>query len=182
MCRLAAEVAGCTACPGLVQSRTQTVFGEGDLAAKVCFFGEAPGADEDRQGRPFVGRSGELLTRMIQACRLAREEVYILNTVKCRPPHNRNPDRDELGNCRHFFETQLELIHPEYIVCLGAVAAHTLLNSKASVGQLRGRFHVYRNSKVVVTYHPSYLLREPKAKRFAWDDLRMLMADQGVIL
>lgn len=180
--QLAAEVAGCVRCETLACTRTQTVFGEGNPEARVCFFGEAPGAEEDRAGRPFVGKAGQLLTKMIEACQLAREDVYILNTVKCRPPGNRNPEPEEIDNCREYFEAQLELIQPEYIVCLGLVAAQSLLNSKLSVGMLRGRFHAYRNSKVLVTYHPAYLLRTPSAKRMAWQDLQIMLADMGIKL
>jgi DNA polymerase len=177
---LAQQVAACTRCETLACTRTQTVFGEGNPQARVCFFGEAPGADEDRTGRPFVGRAGQLLTKMIEACQFAREEVYILNSVKCRPPNNRNPEPEEVAHCREYFETQLDLIEPEYIVCLGLVAAHALLETKLSVGKLRGRFHAYRNSKVLVTYHPSYLLRNPSAKRMAWEDLKRMLADMGI--
>ncbi len=180
--QLAQQVATCTRCETLACTRTQTVFGEGNPQARVCFFGEAPGADEDRAGRPFVGRAGQLLTKMIEACQFAREEVYILNTVKCRPPNNRNPEPAEIAHCRPYFETQFELIEPAYIVCLGLVAAQSLLETKLSVGKLRGRFHAYRNSKVLVTYHPSYLLRNPSAKRMAWEDLKRMMADMGVQL
>ena len=178
--QLAAAVATCTRCEMLAASRTQTVFGEGNPQARVCFFGEAPGADEDRQGRPFVGAAGKLLTKMIEACSMRREDVYILNTIKCRPPGNRNPEPAEVAHCRDYFETQLDIIRPEYIVCLGAVAAQALLRSKLPVGHLRGRFHDYRNSKVLVTYHPAYLLRNPSAKRAAWDDLKIMLRDIGI--
>jgi len=179
---LAAEVAQCPRCKVLACSRKNTVFGEGSATARVCFFGEAPGADEDATGRPFVGRSGELLTKMIEACTFSREQVYILNTIKCRPPGNRNPDPTEIANCRPYFEEQLEIIRPDYIVCLGLVAAQTLLNSTLSIGKLRSRFHHYRGSKVLATYHPSYLLRNPNAKREAWADLKMLLRDMGITL
>ncbi|WP_442506976.1 uracil-DNA glycosylase [Novipirellula sp. SH528] len=178
---LAGEVAECQRCPQLVHCRTNTVFGEGNAAARIVFFGEGPGADEDRSGRPFVGKAGQLLTKMIQACKFAREDVYILNTVKCRPPGNRNPDPEEIANCRPYFEKQIELIRPEYIVCLGAVSGQALLDSKLSVGRLRGQFHSYFGSKVVVTYHPAYLLRNPAAKKAAWDDLQMMLRDAGLI-
>lgn len=178
--QMAAQVAACTRCAELVASRRQTVFGEGSAEARVVFFGEAPGAEEDQQGRPFVGRAGQLLDKMIEACTLRREDVYLLNTLKCRPPNNRNPLPDELDNCRPYFEAQLDVIQPEYIVCLGLFAAQSLLRSKLSVGRLRGRFHDYQGSKVLVTYHPSYLLRNVSAKRFAWQDLQMMMADMGV--
>ena len=177
---LATEVAACTRCEILSSCRTNTVFGEGRSQARFAFFGEGPGAEEDRSGRPFVGRAGELLTKMIAACTLDRSDVFIFNTVKCRPPGNRNPEPDELSNCRSFYQTQLELIQPEYIVCLGAVAAQELLQSKLSVGRLRGKFHRYRASKVLVTYHPAYLLRNESAKKAAWADLQMLMLDSGL--
>ncbi|EMI20307.1 phage SPO1 DNA polymerase-related protein [Rhodopirellula maiorica SM1] len=178
---LASEVAACERCPQLVRCRTNTVFGEGNAAARVVFFGEGPGADEDRSGRPFVGKAGQLLTKMIQACKFAREDVYILNTVKCRPPGNRNPEPVEIANCRPYFEKQIELIRPEYIVCLGAVSGQSLLDSKLSVGRLRGQFHSYFDSKVIVTYHPAYLLRNPAAKKAAWEDLQMMLRDAGLI-
>lgn len=177
---LAGQVSGCPRCDVLVRSRKTTVFGEGDPAARVCFFGEAPGADEDATGQPFVGRSGMLLTKMIEACTLSRQQVYILNTIKCRPPGNRNPEPAEIANCRPYFEQQLDIIRPDYIVCLGLVAAQTLLASTLSIGMLRGRFHRYRDSKVLATYHPSYLLRNPDAKKGAWADLKMLMRDMGI--
>ncbi len=174
------QVASCVRCQQLASTRKNTVFGEGCLQPRVVFFGEAPGADEDRLGRPFVGRAGELLTKMIQACTFSREDCYILNTVKCRPPGNRNPQPEEVENCREFFELQLEVLQPEYIVCLGLVAARSLLRSELSVGLLRGRFHRYRTSKVVVTYHPSYLLRNPEAKKAAWEDLQFMLKDMGI--
>jgi DNA polymerase len=176
----AAEVSQCMRCDVLCSSRKQTVYGEGNVAARVCFFGEAPGEEEDSTGRPFVGRSGALLTKMIEACTLSRDQVYILNTVKCRPPGNRNPMPDEIANCREYFEEQLQIIQPEYIVCLGLVAVQTLLKTTQSIGKLRSRFHKYHNSKVLATYHPSYLLRYPDVKREAWTDLKMLMADMGI--
>jgi DNA polymerase len=174
------EVTACTLCPELVENRTQTVFGAGDPHARLCFLGEAPGADEDRQGEPFVGKAGQLLERIIAACTLRREQVFILNVLKCRPPGNRTPGPDEVANCRFFFEKQLEIIAPEFICCLGAVAAQALLQTTDSVGKLRGRFHDYRNSKVVVTYHPAYLLRSPDQKRKTWEDMKMLMRAMGI--
>jgi len=179
---IAAEVVSCTRCEALSSSRKLTVPGEGNPAARICFLGEAPGADEDATGRPFVGRAGQLLTKMIEACTFSREEVFILNTIKCHPPGNRNPAHDEIENCRGFLERQLELVRPEYIVCLGLVAAQTLLHSKLSIGRLRGQFHGYRGSKVLVTYHPSYLLREPEVKKAAWADLQFLLRDMGIEL
>ncbi|MEQ8847295.1 uracil-DNA glycosylase [Botrimarina sp.] len=179
---LADQVAGCTACAELAATRTQTVFGVGDPRARLCFMGEAPGADEDRLGEPFVGRAGQLLTKMIQACTLRREEVYILNVLKCRPPGNRNPAPAEAAACRPFLLRQLELIDPEYVCCLGAVAAQNFLETDTPIGRLRGRVHHHAGRKVVCTYHPAYLLRNPSAKKHAWDDLKMLMSQMGVEL
>lgn len=179
---LATEVAGCTRCRELSETRTQTVFGVGDPMARLCFCGEAPGGDEDRQGEPFVGRAGQLLTKIIEACTLRREDVYILNTLKCRPPNNRNPQPDETANCRGFFERQLDLIHPEYICCLGSFAAQGVLGTRLSIGRLRGRFHDFRGSKVICTYHPAYLLRNPSAKKDTWADMQMLMSAMGIEL
>ncbi|WP_168563918.1 uracil-DNA glycosylase [Crateriforma spongiae] len=177
---LANTVAQCQRCPHLASCRKQTVFGEGSVTPRFAFFGEGPGADEDRTGRPFVGRAGQLLTKMIEACTLRRDDVYILNTVKCRPPGNRNPEPTEIENCREYFTTQLSTLRPEYVVCLGAVAAQTLLQSKLSVGRLRGKLHRYFDSKVLVTYHPAYLLRNPSAKRAAWEDLQLMLRDAGI--
>ena len=176
---LADEVGNCFACPELVSNRTQTVFGVGDPQARLCFMGEAPGADEDVQGEPFVGAAGQLLDRIIAACRMKREDVYILNTLKCRPPNNRNPTDEECANCRPFLNQQLEIIQPEYICCLGGIAAKHLLESPLSVGRLRGKVHLYNGIKVVVTYHPAYLLRNPDAKRQVWNDMKFLMAEMG---
>jgi DNA polymerase len=176
------EVVACTRCSELAAKRTQTVFGVGNPRARLCFMGEAPGADEDRLGEPFVGRAGQLLTKIIEACRLKREDVYILNMIKCRPPGNRNPLPQELTNCRPFLERQLELIQPELICCLGAVAAQNLLNTTMSIGRLRGKLHTYRGAKVICTFHPAYLLRNPAAKKDAWDDMKFLMRQLGVEL
>jgi DNA polymerase len=173
------EVAGCTRCHELATTRTQTVFGVGDPAARLCFLGEAPGADEDRQGEPFVGRGGQLLNKIIEACHMRREEVYILNVLKCRPPGNRNPTSEEAGHCSGFLNRQLELIDPEFICCLGAVAAQNLLQTQTAIGKLRGQVHDYRGIKVVCTYHPAYLLRNPPAKKDAWEDMKMLMGLMG---
>ncbi|QDV64801.1 uracil-DNA glycosylase [Crateriforma conspicua] len=177
---LAATVSQCQRCRHLASCRKQTVFGEGSVTPRFAFFGEGPGADEDRTGRPFVGRAGQLLTKMIEACTLRRDDVYILNTVKCRPPGNRNPEPTEIENCREYFTTQLSTLRPEYVVCLGAIAAQTLLQSKLSVGRLRGKLHRYFDSKVLVTYHPAYLLRNPSAKRAAWEDLQLMLRDAGI--
>ena len=176
------EVAGCTRCDELAGTRTQTVFGVGNPNARLCFLGEAPGADEDRLGEPFVGRAGQLLTKIIEACRMKREDVYILNMIKCRPPGNRNPLPDELSNCRGYLERQLDLIRPEFICCLGAVAAQNLLGTTVSIGKLRGKVHNCRGAKVVCTYHPAYLLRNPGAKKDTWEDMKLLMREMGVEL
>lgn len=179
---LADEVAACEKCSPLAESRKQTVFGVGNPNARLCFFGEAPGADEDRMGEPFVGKAGQLLTKIIEACKMTRDDVYIMNVLRCRPPGNRNPTPDEATNCRPFFEKQFEIIRPEFVCCLGSIAATTLLETTASVGKLRGRFHDWRGMKVVVTYHPAYLLRNAPAKKHVWADMKMLMKEMGVEL
>ncbi len=173
------KVQECRQCSAIVSFRHQTVFGKGPLRPKICFIGEAPGADEDRTGQPFVGTAGQLLTKIISAMKLRREDVYILNALKCRPPQNRTPAAEEINNCGNFFHSQLETLQPEYIVCLGSVAVRALLNSDQPIGRLRGRFHQYRGAKVVITYHPAYLLRNESAKRHVWDDMKMLMAEIG---
>ncbi len=174
------EVAACTQCSELVQSRTRTVFGVGAIRPRLCFFGEAPGRDEDVQGEPFVGAAGQLLTRIIQAMTLSREQVYILNVLKCRAPGNRNPEPCEVECCRPFFERQLQILQPEFICCLGAYAAKTLLDTDLSVGRLRGRFFDVHSALAIVTYHPAYLLRNESAKRATWDDMQMLMSEMGL--
>jgi len=176
------EVVPCTRCRELAAKRTQTVFGVGNPQARLCFMGEAPGADEDRLGEPFVGRAGQLLDKIIEACQLKREDVYILNMLKCRPPGNRNPLPDELVNCRPFLERQLELIQPEFICCLGAVASQNLLGVTTPIGRLRGKMHKYRGAKVVCTFHPAYLLRNPAAKKDCWEDMKFLLREMGVEL
>lgn len=178
-----AEVAACPRCEELACSRTQTVFGVGDPNAQLCFFGEAPGADEDRLGEPFVGRAGKMLNDIIQkGMGLERGDVYILNVLKCRPPGNRNPNPEESANCRPFFERQFDIISPKFICCLGTVAAQNLLETTVPVGKLRGKIHEYRGARVVVTYHPSYLLRNPSAKKDTWEDIRMLLREMGLPL
>jgi len=179
---VAREVAACTRCPELARNRTQTVFGAGNPRARLVFCGEAPGYDEDRQGEPFVGRAGQLLNKIIAACTMRREEVYILNILRCRPPDNRNPSPVEAANCREYLDRQLAVIQPEFICCLGAVAAQNLLETTASIGKLRGRFHDYNGIQVLCTYHPAYLLRNPAAKRPTWDDMQLLMAEMGIEL
>ncbi len=179
---LAEQVAGCTRCAELAEARTNTVFGVGRPDARICFLGEAPGADEDASGEPFVGRAGQLLTKIIEACHLRREDVYILNVLKCRPPDNRQPAADEVAHCRGYFERQVELVSPQYICCLGTTAAQALLQTTEPIGRLRKRWFTYGSAKVICTYHPSYLLRTPAAKRDVWDDMKVMMADMGVEL
>ena len=179
---LRGEVVACTRCAELAAGRTQTVFGAGRPDARLVFFGEAPGADEDASGVPFVGRAGQLLTKIIEACTLSRDEVYIMNVLKCRPPGNRAPLPDEVAHCRPFFERQLEIIRPEFICCLGASAARALLQTEEAIGRLRGRWFTHGSAQVICTYHPSYLLRNPAAKRDVWDDMKLLMARMGVEL
>ncbi len=174
------QVVQCRKCTELADTRTQTVFGVGNPHARLCFLGEAPGADEDKQGEPFVGRAGKMLNDIIQACTLKREDVYILNILKCRPPGNRAPTPDEAHNCSGFLHRQLEIIQPEYICCLGSVAATNLLDTTLPIGKLRGKFHLYRGIKVLATYHPAYLLRNPSAKRQVWDDMKLLMQEMGI--
>lgn len=176
------EVAACSRCGELAAGRTHTVFGTGPADARLCFFGEAPGADEDACGEPFVGRAGQLLTKIIEACTLKRQDVYILNVLKCRPPGNRPPLPDEVANCRGFFERQLQAIAPQFICCLGTSAAQALLQTTEPIGKLRGRWFTYGTARVLCTYHPSYLLRNPSAKRDVWDDMKLLLAEMGVNL
>ena len=173
------RVAGCTSCKELASCRKNTVFGVGSPSPELCFLGEGPGADEDQQGEPFVGQAGQLLNKIIGACKMSREEVYILNTVKCRPPGNRNPNESELENCWPYAIEQLEILQPKFICCLGSVAARTLLQTKQSIGRMRGQFFRFRGSEVIVTYHPAYLLRNPSAKRQVWDDMKLLLAKMG---
>lgn len=175
------EVAGCTLCDELAGTRTQTVFGVGNPQARLCFLGEAPGADEDRQGEPFVGRAGKLLTDIIQnGMGLARDDIYILNILKCRPPGNRNPAPEEAAHCRKFLDRQLAIIQPQFMCCLGAVAAHNLLETTTPIGRMRGEWFDYQGIQVMCTYHPAYLLRNPPAKKDTWQDIQMLMAKMGL--
>ena len=173
------EVVDCTRCVELAGTRTQTVFGSGPPTARLCFFGEAPGADEDASGEPFVGRAGQLLTKIIEACTLSREQVYILNVLKCRPPGNRAPLPDEVANCRGFFERQFAAIDPEFICCLGTTAAQAVLQTTEPIGRLRRRWFTHGRARVLCTYHPSYLLRNPAAKTDVWEDMQMLMREMG---
>jgi uracil-DNA glycosylase len=185
--KFARKVARCKEC-GLASSRTNTVPGEGSPAAKIVFVGEAPGEDEDKQGRPFVGRAGKLLDKIIAAMGLSREDVFICNILKCRPPGNRDPEPNEITKCLPLLLEQLEIIDPEIIVTLGAHAARTLLESKETIGRLRGSIHEYypegaaKPIKLVATYHPAYLLRSysPENRRKVWDDMKVVMEQIGL--
>ena len=172
LCR---EVAGCTRC-ALHLSRNNTVFGEGSTNAGLMFIGEGPGFEEDRTGRPFVGKAGQLLDKMISAMQFSREEVYIANIVKCRPPDNRVPMPEEAAACLPYLVKQIELVSPKVIVLLGATAAHYLLGKQEGITRLRGRWLDYQGIPVMPTYHPAFLLRKPEAKREAWSDLQQVMA------
>lgn len=171
-----AAVEGCQKCP-LCQIRTNTVFGTGSEQAKLVFVGEAPGADEDRQGEPFVGRAGRKLTQIIEAIGLSRPEVYIANVLKCRPPGNRNPLPEEIQACEPYLIAQLRLIKPKVICALGGFAAQTLLRSDQRISRLRGRFHTYQGIKLMPTYHPAYLLRNARFKRDVWEDVQKVRAE-----
>lgn len=168
------KVSVCTECQ-LHKTRSNVVFGEGNTEARLMFIGEGPGAEEDRQGRPFVGRAGQLLTKMINAMGLERDDVFIANIVKCRPPQNRNPFKDEISTCIGYLYKQIEIIKPEVIISLGGVAAQTLLNTEKGISRLRGKFTELKGIKVMPTFHPAYLLRNPKMKRPAWEDLQEVM-------
>lgn len=173
-------VATCQKCP-LAKSRTQTVFSDGSPAARIMFIGEAPGADEDAQGVPFVGRAGQLLTRMIEAgMGLSRKDVYIANVLKCRPPENRNPKPEEIAACRGYLEAQLALVKPEVLVALGNFAAQFLLDTEEGIMRLRGKWGSYNGIPVMPTFHPSFLLRQPDRKRDAWQDLILVLRKLGL--
>ncbi len=186
------DLGDCTRCVLHKQGRKQIVFGVGDPKAELMFIGEAPGADEDQQGEPFVGRAGQLLNNMIKAMGLERERVYIANIIKCRPPNNRTPERDECETCSPFLMRQVATIKPKVIVALGAVAAKTLLAINDSMSNLRGRWYEFRptgsrsndpnwtSAKLAVTYHPAFLLRDPRQKKEAWKDLQMVMKELGL--
>jgi uracil-DNA glycosylase len=174
------EIGDCTRCPLAYAGRRKIVFGDGDANARLMFVGEGPGADEDVQGLPFVGKAGQLLNNMIQAMGLKREEVYIANIVKCRPPNNRAPEPVEANTCDQFLLGQIDVVQPEVVVALGATAATYLLGVRQSLGGLRGRWHRCRGAKLVVTYHPAFLLRDPRMKGEAWKDLQMVMKEMGL--
>ncbi len=185
---LANEVAGCDLCPELFSTRTQTVFGVGTIDPPVAFVGEAPGGDEDKQGEPFVGKAGQLLTRIINACGFKREEVYIFNILKCRPPgaagsgsSNRQPKPEECERCRPFFDRQFEIVKPKHIVALGATAAKNLLNTATGITRLRGKVYDFRGVPLICTFHPSALLRDDTGnmKRDVWEDMKLLLRTMG---
>jgi len=174
------RVCGCTKCAHLARSRTQTVFGVGNPDAEIMFIGEAPGADEDQQGEPFVGRAGQLLTKIIKAMGFAREEVYIANILKCRPDMpagsfgNRAPTPAEMQTCRPYLVEQIDIIQPRVLVALGAVAVEGLLGARGTMRELRGRWHSYNGMPLMITYHPAYLLRNPSSKREVWEDMKLV--------
>jgi uracil-DNA glycosylase len=173
------DIGDCTRCKLHTLGRTQVVFGVGNPSADLMFVGEAPGADEDVQGIPFVGRAGQLLTKMIEAMGFKRDEVYIANVLKCRPPGNRNPEPDEIATCEPFLFRQLASIQPKVVIALGAFAAQTLLQTQDPISRLRGRVFDYRGVKLIPTFHPSFLLRSPGYKREAWEDLKKALAILG---
>jgi DNA polymerase len=173
------DIGDCTRCR-LSKGRKQIVFGVGNIDADIMFVGEGPGADEDEQGEPFVGRAGQLLNNMITAMGIKREDVYIANVVKCRPPGNRTPERDECDTCGPFLMQQIETVKPKIVVALGAVAAKYLLGINDSMTNLRGRIYDFKSTKLAVTYHPAYLLRDPRQKAEAWKDLQMVMKYLGM--
>jgi len=175
------DLGDCTRCK-LHKGRNKLVFGDGNPRAQLVFVGEGPGADEDMQGLPFVGRAGKLLTQMIEAMGLKRSDVYICNVVKCRPPQNRAPEPDEVETCSPYLLRQIDVIHPKVIVCLGAVAAKTLLNTTRGISNFRGEWLDWRGHKLMATYHPAYLLRNPPAKADVWKDLQKVMAELGLAL
>ena len=178
---IAAEVSRCVKCPHLASTRNRTVFGEGSPNARLMFVGEAPGADEDATGRPFIGRAGALLTDMItKGMGLRRDEVYIANVLKSRPPENRTPLPEEVEHCLPYLERQIAIIRPEFLCLLGKTAASALLETALPLGRLRGKWFRYRGIPTIVTYHPSYLLRNPAGKRDAWEDLQTLMNAMGL--
>jgi len=174
---LRAHIGDCTRCKLHTMGRKQVVFGVGNPRADLMFVGEAPGADEDRIGEPFVGRAGQLLTKIIEAIGLKRDDVYIANVIKCRPPGNRNPEPDEVATCQPFLAEQIELVHPRVIVALGTFAAKALLGTDAPISRLRGRVHDFRGgAKLVPTFHPAFLLRSPDRKRDVWEDMKTVRA------
>jgi uracil-DNA glycosylase family 4 len=177
--RIRTDIGECTRCK-LHKSRSRIVFGDGNPHAELVFVGEGPGEEEDRQGLPFVGRAGKLLTQMIEAMGLERKDVYICNVVKCRPPKNRTPERDETSTCQPFLERQIAVIQPKVIVSLGNVASQALLGTGEPMSRVRGKWFRWRGMKMLPTYHPAYLLRNPNAKGIVWEDLQKVMAELGL--
>ena len=169
------DIGECVRCKLCTLGRKQIVFGVGNPNADLMFVGEAPGRDEDSQGIPFVGRAGQKLTQIIEAIGLKREDVYIANVIKCRPPENRNPEPDEIAACIPFLKKQIEIIHPRVIVCLGKFASQTLLNTDIPISRLRGKWHEVKGIKFMPTYHPAYLLRNPGDKKLVWEDMKKIM-------
>tara|TARA_B100001123_G_scaffold352041_1_gene403323 strand:+ start:14194 stop:14805 length:612 start_codon:yes stop_codon:yes gene_type:complete len=169
------DLGECTRCK-LHAGRTHLVYGDGNPDAALMFVGEAPGRDEDQQGLPFVGRAGQLLTKIIEAIDLERKDVYIANVIKCRPPKNRNPEPDEVETCQPFLFAQIDVIQPRVIVALGSFAAHTLLGSEEPISKLRGHIYAYRGAQLIPTFHPAYLLRSPDRKRDVWEDMKKVRA------
>ena len=174
-----ADIGDCTRCKLHTLGRRQIVFGVGNPQADLMFVGEAPGADEDVQGEPFVGRAGQLLTKIIEAIGLKREDVYIANVIKCRPPQNRNPEQDEVDTCEPFLFQQIDVIKPKVVVALGTFAARALLRTLDPISRLRGRVFDYRGAKLIPTFHPAYLLRNPSSKREVWEDMKLVRSLLG---
>lgn len=179
LAKIRSDLGDCTRCK-LCAGRKNIVFGEGNPGTSLVFVGEGPGEQEDLQGRPFVGKAGQLLDRMIEAMGLSRNQVYIANVVKCRPPGNRNPEPDEIETCGPFLHRQLDTIRPKVIVALGKFAAQTLLDTEQPISKLRGKFHTYRGARLMPTFHPAYLLRNPSSKREAWADLQLVAREIGI--
>jgi DNA polymerase len=181
LAEFASSIAACDLCR-LSKGRTQVVFGVGNPQARLLFIGEGPGRDEDIKGEPFVGRAGELLTDIIKAMKLSRGEVYIANAVKCRPPENRNPEPDEMDACRPYLMRQIEIIRPQVIVTLGRFGLQTLFERPIAISSVRGQWMEWRDIRVMPTYHPAYLLRNPAAKKDVWSDMKKVMAELGIAL
>ena len=179
LAELARQVSQCVRCPQLASTRTQTVFGVGPLDPDLCFIGEAPGAEEDRSGQPFVGPAGQLLTRILVGCGLSREEVFICNILRCRPPGNRPPTPEEAGHCGEWLEKTLAIVSPRFLVALGGTAATHLLGTTVGITRLRGKFYEYRGIPLLCTFHPSYLLRAPEKKKEVWEDMKTLLGRMG---
>lgn len=174
------DLDACTRCKLCKLGRTQVVFGEGNPKARLMLVGEGPGEQEDAEGRPFIGRSGQLLEKMFEAIGLKRSDLFITNVVKCRPPENRNPDPDEIETCLPFLFRQIDLIKPEIIVALGKFSSQTLLQTETAISELRGKFHPYHGAKLMPTFHPAYLLRSPSSKKEAWEDLQTVARELGL--